>query len=229
MLLTNIKDNPRLSFFSAFFFIVFICLSVWQISKGFEKYDLETDFEQSLALFPEQYSYDSKQWDLISINGRFDFDKEILIDNKIYSGQKGYTVLTPFIPTDLSLHTFLVDRGWTSNSYSSTPLNESNKTIKGIIYSPEKNFVVGDDLASDDWPKVVQQKDISFLESVFPNKLEKYLIKLDPANPYTLEYVPLIPSKISSSKHFGYAFQWLIMAIVLAFVFFKFINKHYEQ
>ena len=72
--------------------------------------------------------------------------------------------------------------GWASNSYSSTPLNESNKTIKGIIYSPEKNFVVGDELASDDWPKVVQQKDISFLESVFPNKLEKYLIKLDPAN-----------------------------------------------
>lgn len=230
-LISNINKNPKLSLFSGCFFIIFLILSYWQASKGFEKQNLENEFIQSLKLEPKKLTHASKQWDLVSLEGSFDFNKEILIDNKILSGKKGYTVLTPFIPQLKDFSTFLVDRGWTENPYK--PSNEPNsniEVIRGILFVPERNFVVGDELASIDWPRIVQQKDILFLESVYEDKLESYLIKLDPANPNTLTYVSLVPSKISSDKHFGYAFQWLLMAVVLAFVFIRFINnKDHEK
>jgi surfeit locus 1 family protein len=231
MLLKKLNSNPKLALFSGFFFIAFLILAFWQATKGIEKERLETKFEESLRLEPKPLTDISKQWDSITLEGSFDFSKEILIDNKIYSGKKGYTVLTPFTPEDKKFFTFLVDRGWAQHPYfPSGASNKIKEAIRGVMYIPEKNFVVGKNLASENWPRVVQQKDILFLESIFGSKLEAHLIKLEPANPNTLVYVSLIPSKISSSKHFGYAFQWLLMAVVLAFVFIKFINnKDYEQ
>ena len=230
MLLKKLNSNPKLSLFSGFFFIVFLILAFWQATKGIEKERLETKFEESLKLEPKPLTNISKQWDSISLEGSFDFSKEILIDNKILSGKKGYTVLTPFTPEDKESSTFLVDRGWAQHPYIPSNANKRvREVIRGVIYVPEKNFVVGTNLASENWPRVVQQKDIPFLESIFGSKLEGYLIKLEPANPNTLAYVSLTPSKISSTKHFGYAFQWLLMAVVLAFVFIKFLNNKYHE
>ena len=231
MLIKKLNSNPKLTLFSGFFFIVFLILAFWQATKGIEKERLETRFEESLKLEPKPLTNMSKQWDSISLEGSFDFSKEILIDNKILSGKKGYTVLTPFTPEDKESSTFLVDRGWAQHPYTrSNANNRIREVIRGVTYIPEKNFVVGTNLASENWPRVVQQKDIPFLESIYGGKLEGHLIKLEPANPNTLAYVSLIPSKISSTKHFGYAFQWLLMAVVLAFVFIKFLNnKDHEQ
>ena len=231
MLIKKLNSNPKLTLFSGFFVIVFLILAFWQATKGIEKERLETKFEASLKLEPKPLTNMSKQWDSISLEGSFDFSKEILIDNKILSGKKGYTVLTPFTPEDKEFSTFLVDRGWAQHPYTrSNANNRIREVIRGVTYIPEKNFVVGTNLASENWPRVVQQKDIPFLESIYGGKLEGHLIKLEPANPNTLAYVSLIPSKISSTKHFGYAFQWLLMAVVLAFVFIKFLNnKDHEQ
>ena len=225
-----IKKNSALSVFSFFFIIVFFSLGVWQVYKGNLKAQEEKEFYAYKPSIP--YSQSLQAWSNVSIEGRFDSSRQILFDNQLLDGKPGYKVYTPFIFSDDRL--IMVNRGWLSKADMSqlSPIldvTSKSKTITGIIYRPERNITFGDNLITESWPKISQLRDTNFYSKQYSESVENFFLHLDANHREVLTFQEIVPFTISSTRHFGYAFQWFVMTIVLAAMYFFTINRNENE
>ena len=225
-----IKKNSALSVFSFFFIIVFFLLGVWQVFKGNLKSQEEKEFYAFKPSIP--YSQSLQEWSNVSIEGKFDSSRQILFDNQLLDGKPGYKVYTPFIFSNNQL--IMVNRGWLSKANINKLLpildiTSNSKKITGIIYRPEKNITFGDNLITESWPKISQLRDINFYDKQYPEPVENFFLHLDANHREVLTFQEIIPFTISSARHYGYAFQWFVMTIVLAGMYFFTINRNENE
>ena len=225
-----IKKNPALSIFSIFFIIVFFSLGIWQVYKGNHKSQEEKEFYAYKPSIP--YSESLQEWSNVFIQGKFDSSRQILFDNQLLNGKPGYKVYTPFLFSNNRL--IMVNRGWVSkadmnNSLPIIDLTSGSKKITGIIYRPEKNITFGDNLITESWPKISQLRDINFYDKQYPELVENFFLHLDANHREVLTFQEIVPFTISSTRHFGYAFQWFVMTIVLAGMYFFTINRNENE
>lgn len=116
---------------AVFFVLLFVRLSVWQVSRLHER-ERANDVEQAhLAAAPmtlaqltalaggdHTFAAD-QQWRSVRVSGRWDATHQVLVRNRASdSGDNGYEVVTPLLPDDGG-PAVLVDRGWVSTG--STP------------------------------------------------------------------------------------------------------------
>ena len=92
------RFNPgiRITIFFIFFALLFFSLGVWQIERGQSKMKILNEFEENLKKTPEYLNEQSKKWDRVYVEGKWDNSEQILIDNSVNRGVAGYKVLTPF-------------------------------------------------------------------------------------------------------------------------------------
>lgn len=160
----------------------------------------------------------------IAVRGQFDNAHTILLDNKIFHGQVGYEIYTPFLPAD---HTpaLLVDRGFIAAGLQRDQLPqikpvEGMQQLNGILNLPPKYVAFGkmQDSPQTHWPLRLEYIDQAQLANLLGYSFSPYVVLLKPqeAAAYPLEWqiVTMTPE-----RHQAYALQWFAFALTLLILF----------
>tara|TARA_B100000941_G_scaffold44371_1_gene27333 strand:- start:2156 stop:2857 length:702 start_codon:yes stop_codon:yes gene_type:complete len=229
------KFNPgtRITIFFIFFAFLFFSLGLWQIERGQSKQYLLDEFENNTQNNPNVLNENSKKWDRVYVQGKWDSSKQVLIDNVINRGIAGFKVLTPLriLETDQLI---LIDRGWVKRNQSRENLPdvtiiESNERVSGILEYPELGLVLSGELVSDTWPKVSQTKNLEIISKEFNEALYPLILVADPTSKNSLEYIKINPTNMTPVKHYGYSAQWFLMFLVLCFMYVWYGFKKNEK
>lgn len=224
--------------------VVFAKLGYWQLSRAQEKIDMLSARDVAATQPPlDRLDNPFNQDDLyreVRLSGRFDYTNQFLLDNRIYKGQPGYEVLTPFhLSGGDDRPVIMVNRGWVAGSADRNikpPLEvperlaEADLVLAGLITTPSKGFSLGEVLDSGqfNWPIVIQYIDYETIASKLDRMeiIEAVIVSApDQAGNYTYNWQPVAHGP---EKHFGYAFQWfaMLLAVLVFYVYLNFIKKH---
>lgn len=226
----------------------FLSLSYWQFHRGLEKSYLNTqkarmakdgvlnvnDLANMRVM--EDFNYRSAQ-----LQGKFDLDHIFLLENQHYEHQVGYHVLIPFQASHLPW--ILIDLGWIPklqqkkeesqlSLLKKTFVNNQLVTIKGYLKQPKHNIFVYNNLPNNfAWPQKVLEINLAEFSHVLKQPFFPMILCLHQGSEFGFIAAPLKQDWLSPSRHWGYALQWSLMALmVFAFylhVWWKFRrNKH---
>jgi len=229
------KFNPgiRITIFFVFFAILFFSLGLWQIERGQAKTIILAEFEDNLSKTPTYLNQESKRWDRVYVKGKWDSSKQILVDNVINRGVVGYKVLTPLRIIETN-QLMLVDRGWIKQNkfrdiLPNIELVEGDEVISGILEYPELGLVLSEDLISKEWPKVSQTKNLEVISKEYDEFIYPMILLADPILKNSLEYIKIIPTNMTPTKHYGYSAQWFLMFLVLCLMYLWYGFKKNEK
>jgi surfeit locus 1 family protein len=162
----------------------------------------------------------------VTVSGKLDAGRQILLDNRVQDGVAGYDVLTPL---ELASHRLLlIDRGWVpfAGVRSRLPNIAIDAlpfvTVTGRIDNlPVAGLAMGHapPVLTDPWPKITSFPTVEELEAAYGRPIERRLLLLDPDQPYG--YLrQWEPPGIAPQRHWAYAYQWWSFAILAAVVWF---------
>lgn len=203
--------------------MLFVRLGFWQLDRAAYKEAIRLKFESRLngdyELFKAGDSLADIEYRNLILEGNFDVERSILIDNKVFQGQAGYEVLTPFMLSG-SNQIVLVNRGWVSLGPSRDVLPvidkpKVTKRVKGIASAPDTGgFRMGEVLLGDNWPQVAPFIDIAAMQTAFSGELLPIVLWLAPEQPghYQRNWNPVWADP---EKSRAYALQWFIFAAIV--------------
>lgn len=231
----SMKIKFGLLFITACCFIL-LGLGSWQLKQG---------LSQSLALHDQisrqQKKLDEKtyleksknasdlQFYQIQLQGFFDNQHAIFLDQSNENHETGYEVFSPFYVPQLE-KTFLIDRGFISISDRKN-LPELNQiigslTLNGLLVKPKpalhKSMIINHSFTQ--WPLQIESLDLNPLSQLLHTPLAPYLVKLKPQDPLGYHIIWQAPL-ISPEKHYLYALQWFALASILVVSCFVFRKK----
>ena len=229
----NKSFNPGvwMTCFVIFFLPILLYLGYWQISRGFEKKAIWEAYSINKTLPPilekelSLYKKEDLFYRSVIIQGSY-INDSFLLDNRVYRSKKGYEIFTPFKSEDQAV--YLVNRGWTNN-YSDHPFKapEGRHLIEGII-SPFNKYGLNLSKVETEksFPVVVQELTHSSASKLLGNNLsiEKIVIQLSAASKGSFEPI-WGPTELKAPRHWGYAAQWLGLALVLVILYFYYGYK----
>lgn len=222
--LTCFNYRFTLAWYKMLFFLLLISLltslGIWQIHRGQEKERIIYQTKQQLAKsainwLPEQKL--PKQFERITIKGSF-VNKILLLDNQHQDHQFGYNVLTPFELSNKKI--VLVDRGWVLGDRSrikwpSIEIPTDPLVVRGVAYYPSKQWLLGPGIEKkNNNLAIVEVLNASMIGQFLHKSVYPFIIRLDKEEPYGfLRQWPIV--SMDPKRHYGYAFQWLAMALSL--------------
>jgi len=213
-------------------------LGQWQLSRAESKESLKQKIESrrdfkpvGLAMLP--VSDEEKQFVPVMLAGKFNSEKNFLLDNKIVEQKAGYHVISVLeVAQD---EWVLVNRGWISRTRYRSDLPdfetpEERVLLSGFIRTPyDKVFMLQEqqyDLRR--WPVIIQSVNIKELSKVLNIKLKPYMVMLDKES--IAGFNRNWPAyKLDSDKHIGYAVQWFALFCALLGIFFIVNTKRIED
>ena len=169
----------------------------------------------------------------VHIYGRFDYNHELFLQNRIYEKQAGVHLLTPFIITDINGNNdvnkvILVDRGWlpfekTDQSFRKDSQINNIIRLDGIIRFPigQTSFVPDNLAVKNQWYFI----DLAEISHHTGYELTDYYIM---ANDYDdIDQLPIggrwqinLPN-----NHLEYAITWYSLAFILLVIFIIYHRK----
>lgn len=161
-----------------------------------------------------------------TVRGRYDGEQQWLLDNRVYRGQAGYHVFTPFVPSGATRPTLLINRGWiavgaTRDFLPQLPVPGDVVTLHGRLDSPASvGLVMGEPPLESIADRVrLQALDIAALAQARDLPLLDYALVIDDGEPGGLQYdwSPIPP--MGPEKHLGYAVQWFGLATALLIIY----------
>ena len=219
------KFNPglRITIFFVIFAAVFFSLGIWQIERGQTKTQIMSEFENKLTKEPIYLNAESKKWDRVSVSGKWENKKQLLIDNVIHQGIAGYKVLTPLRINETN-KLILIDRGWIKQNkfrdqLPDIQIPDNFESVIGTLEQPELGLVLSDELISNNWPKISQTKNVEVISKAYTEEIFPMILLADPLLKNSLEYIKITPTNMTPIKHYGYSSQWFLMFIVLCFMY----------
>lgn len=165
-----------------------------------------------------------EQFQRVRLSGRFDGDRQFLLDNMTDGGAAGYHVLTPFRTTG-SDSVVLVDRGWLRKDFGATELpdidvGDDDRFIIGRVSRLPRPGLELEAAAAPvgNWPVIVQFPDSSAISVLLGEEILDPLLLLSPEadDGFVREWRP---DSVSVDRHMGYALQWFAMAATLAVIY----------
>ena len=217
------KPGVRITIFFIIFAVLFFSLGIWQIERGQAKTQIMSEFENKLTKDPFYLNAESKKWDRVSVSGKWENKKQLLIDNVIHQGIAGYKVLTPLRINETN-KLILIDRGWIKQNkfrdqLPDIQIPEDFASVIGTLEQPELGLVLSDDLISNNWPKISQTKNVEVISKAYTEEIFPMILLADPLLKNSLEYIKITPTNMTPIKHYGYSAQWFLMFIVLCFMY----------
>jgi surfeit locus 1 family protein len=200
-------------------------LGAWQARRGVEKQALFKAFARGETLaVPYGAAGGQARYAHVRLEGRYDPEHQILLDNMTHDGLTGYRVLTPM---RTSLGTVLVDRGWLQapprrEQWPDLTVSAELRTVEGRIDELPRAGIA---LAATDgagWPRRLSYPDLVTVRRVYAEAVDPSIILLDAKEPdgYTREWRP---GGLPPERHFGYAVQWYGLAFAV-FVIYVVVN-----
>ena len=217
------KPGVRITIFFIIFAVLFFSLGIWQIERGQAKTQIMSEFENKLTKDPLYLNTESKKWDRVSVSGKWENKKQLLIDNVIHQGIAGYKVLTPLRINETN-KLILIDRGWIKQNkfrdqLPDIQIPEDFESVIGTLEQPELGLVLSDELISNNWPKISQTKNVEVISKAYTEEIFPMILLADPLLKNSLEYIKITPTNMTPIKHYGYSSQWFLMFLVLCFMY----------
>ena len=199
----------------------FAGLGAWQISRGFEKRASQSAFRDETGFAAWQDGMEIRPYQRLKATGRYDGERQILLENIIVNSRYGYYVLTPLSGAE-GERPLLVNRGWiekTGNNVDPGTLQvpDGRVTIRGRAGSlPRAGMKMGDAIGpGNDWPRLAVYPDYDEVAAALGYEVQDFVLLMDHEEAGGF-YRHWVPSEFGPGKHFGYAFQWFAMAAVLS-------------
>lgn len=212
---------------------VLVALGFWQLQRADDKRAIAEVFEQRRGAAPVALAtlWDAPAQDLafrtVTVTGRFDPERYLLLDNRIREGRFGYEVVAVLAIAG-SERAVLVNRGWVPGDPARRALPRIEQpaglhTLSASVYvAPGEAYLLGEQALDGDWPIVLQALEMDKLLPALERRLGQALyprsLRVAPEDPTALRAGwPAV--NVSPAKHTGYAVQWFCMAGVLLLVF----------
>lgn len=232
------RFNWKLTLFTVLLLPVLISLGLWQLDREEEKTEMQARYERRALEAPTPLSQldwrdNDLGWMQVTASGRYDVQRQFLLDNRIYESRVGYEVITPLIT---GTGVLLVNRGWiaqgaTRQDLPALPLTENEVSINAVIYVPSGDVMMlgsGIEPGTGSWPEVIQRLDMALASEMLGQEVLPYSVRLAPGSPGLLQ-ANWQPINMQPETHRAYAVQWFIMALVLIILYFMFSFRRSES
>lgn len=192
-------------------------LGNWQYGKAERKQAAQalldqrsTDAPVSLGNTPADA--DSLRSRPVLIRGRFETERQFLVDNRVHREQAGYHVITPF-HIDGGNMRVLVNRGWIPASARHTDIPAVDTPngpleLRGTAVVPgTRFFTLGGNDNDRNWQPVWQNLDLARFVRLVPWPVQPVVVQLDAAAPagFVRDW-PRPDERLE--RHLSYAYQW---------------------
>lgn len=209
---------------------LFLYMGYWQLQRAEEKRALQAEYDTrangpAVQVERQVQGVEALRFYRIVATGRYETDRQILIDNRVHQGRVGYHVITP-LRLENSEVRLLVNRGWVSIGEGRDRLPAVDapaglQQVSGVATVPaEKYFTLREpDPLDHGWQRVWQNMDMARYRAAVPFPMQPVVVLLDPASGaggFTREWSRL---DAGISVHQGYAFQWFMLAAGLAAIY----------
>ena len=208
---------------------ILVSLGFWQMDRAVEKQQLQVLTQERLQAPAKRIKTStSLQEDMsfrrATMSGHFDNEHQYLLDNRIYKGQVGYGVYTPF-SFDEGESWIMVNRGWTPSGMDRTKLpnidvNSESTELVGVLSRPPGQLMQlgGRPEISNSWPVRVQNIDLAQIEKELGMRVQAYVLHLDASSEqaYFQDWKPYVDTP---QKNQSYAIQWFSMAVILLLIY----------
>ena len=206
------------------FVTIFCALGTWQLYRLQWKLELISEITFGLDSRPIEYSNSiKKNYQRVSVKGKFNFDNQIYLYSLNDNGKPGYDVVTPFRTN--KNENVLINRGWIKKELKNNPIINSNEGLEqkivGLlrkIYKPNI-FKPDNDLKNNIWFSI----NLEDLKETSGEQFSEFVIFLEDNQ----AKAPL-PKKISidvPNNHLKYAITWYAISISIIFYYLYFRRK----
>ncbi|HKA42252.1 MAG TPA: SURF1 family protein [Burkholderiales bacterium] len=203
-----------------------LALASWQLGRAHEKEAVRARLdhlarEPAVTLPATEIKAEDVLWRQVTVNGRFEPRYAVYLDNRVYRGIAGYHVVMPLAIGGGDRYV-LVDRGWIAGSGDRSRLPQvktpqSAVQITGLAVVPGGRFFELSTNVTEGnvWQNLTLER---YRRSV-PIALQPILIQQESAldDALTRDWPP---PDFGIDKHYGYAFQWLALAVTVFAIYF---------
>lgn len=211
---------------------LFIALGLWQLDRGRQKHEIYQQYLQRSELpaidlnHTLTHSTDMNGRKAIAKGHYLTSSPQVLLDNQIYKGRVGYSVLTPFKLDDNHLIIW-VHRGWIpmpAGDRSKLPdITEelTHTSLEGILISaPTTGITLEETPIESLTPQILRIQTFDLVQLTQKTGLVTLpsMLKLvgGTQGPFVQEWQS--PGS-GEQKHYGYAFQWFSFAILAIIIY----------
>lgn len=222
--------------------VLFVSLGRWQWTRAEFKREIVAEFatqSDAVAALGSRSTTELPRFAQVEISGRWDKERQFLLDNRTRAGRAGYDVLTPLRLDDGRW--LLVNRGWIAfegyrdrlpdvRSKLDANVNERVTLIGRLDDLPQAGLAGGRaaPATSGSWPRVTSFPSVTQLEAAMATanepepRLEERWLLLSDADPagYLREWQPFATGK-GPEQNWGYAIQWWSFAVLLLVLYFS--------
>ena len=208
-------------------------LGFWQLDRADEKRAIENAIEVAntgtVEVVTSLDGLEEKEYYHVWLKGYYLPEKQFIYDNQIVQQTSGYYVLTPFV-IESSNKAILINRGfmpWRGqrDKLAYIGLSNGDTQIKVQISIPVKRMELGESEIGTEFPILLQSLDLGVMGNLSDLDYAPVLGLLSPESDhgFVRQWKPYTGS---IGKHIGYAIQWFLMALVLAFIGIRLCLKY---
>ncbi|MFQ6024545.1 MAG: SURF1 family protein [Acidiferrobacterales bacterium] len=209
---------------------ILLGLGFWQLDRAEQKRTIQAEYDArsqgpEVKIDSALQAADDLRFYRVLVEGNYDPEYEVLIDNRIHAGRAGYHVITP-LKLRGSRVRVLVNRGWVPVGSNRQELPQTAaptglQKITGVATVPRaKVFMLAEpDPLGEQWQRVWQHMDMNRYAQAVPFPVQPVVVLLDPENAaggFVREWARL---DAGIAVHRGYAVQWFLFATVLLIMY----------
>jgi len=202
-----------------------ISLGFWQLDRADEKRAIEDQIASAnsddVEIVASTEFLKEKEYYHVRLQGLYIDDKQFIYDNQIVDQISGYYVLTPLVLKGDS-KAVLINRGfipWNGRRDKLADIDIAGKLteVKVQISKPVKRMELEASELTGDFPVLIQALDLDEISTIASLDFASVIGLLSPEsdNGFVRQWEPYTGS---IERHIGYAIQWFLMALVLAFI-----------
>ncbi len=213
----------RMSLFFVLLLPVLLGLGAWQLDRAAEKRGYLSAYLDRQGMLPAALAPGTEPlpFERVRVRGRYEGERQFLLDNQVRDGRVGYWVVTSFLAE--TGERWLVNRGWVAapqrrSELPAVDIDAGLVEISAVAW-PDMGLppLLAEDPWPGSWPKRVQRLNVArmaqHLDAARPLQL-----RLEAGQAGVLAPAPLEVT-VRPEKHTGYAVQWFALAGVLLVAF----------
>ena len=200
--------------------LAFLGLGRWQLERADYKRARLAAFAHAAFIERLDPAVTAPPFARVRLQGSFDPERHLLVDNQVLRGRAGVHVLTPFHPAVGGV-TILVNRGWLPmppdrSALPAVPTPAGTLWIRGHLEALRKPGVMlgaPDQPKPGQWPQLLTYPDMNEIEKALGTTLYPQVLYLDADSPGGFQGRDWQPVTMGPERHTAYAVLWFALAL----------------